>query len=71
MPRPLRPRYPYSTVQAVEDETLRAYWVLTQLRDLRRALRDPAAQAHLRELEGQQQAVWEFLRDMRTRMQEE
>lgn len=65
----LGPRYPYRSVEELEDTIARQLAVLAELTEMRRAATDPRTKAYLHAQEQQARAVLDWLRTLRSDMQ--
>lgn len=67
-PRRRDARYPYRSVQEVEDQIARLDRVVAHLAEMRQAATDPRTVRYLREQERAIRTVLDFLREMRAEM---
>lgn len=67
-PRRDGPKYPYRSVQEVEDVTARQLAVLRELEEMRQAATDPRTKQYLRTQECQARKVLDWLRELRAEM---
>lgn len=68
-PRRLGARYPYRSVEELEDVIARQITVISELTEMRRAVTDPRTKRYLHEQERQASAVLDWLRGLRREMQ--